>query len=1324
MFAEPESNNNDQIYQRFDELFEIDEIKKLFNELLPKTSLFRSMIDINSITDKNEILEMLLQLIGDNFLYELPFKQDKEVRIESPENFLRRKLILAASKKYNISERLILSKWNDTHKPSQHVDVDKKINEMHRIFQDTKEFVAKDWAIYVTQQLLNLPDKTIVKPEKISQEPETKTLQKKSKLKTLHDYQYQSVKKIISMLSNKDEKEKAVIINLPTGAGKTRLTIEAIIEWLNLREAGLIKDAHPQQKNGSIIFWFASTNELCEQAASEFEYIFSKIGAGHTVHLTRLFGSRSQLKDILQNYKGTHIVVTNTHHFTILKEHYDRKKKLNEGNPDSSKYLIDVMSGNQELETYAKNTICVIVDEAHEITRIAYRRFLAALGFDISGRKESKDNFSRNNIILIGLTATAYKGSGISELFECNECEMEFKTESDLQQHIVKTLHAQISMGTGDTDDIPNEIKDMNLGTRQIFKSFQNNVYVPLPGKIGNTQSKPTAIIDAPIECMVGEFIKISGTDSFDRSSELEFSWKITSIDEIIEKNESYFTHKFVNEGIYSLSLTVKNKNDPERYDTRTISITVRKSDSNFKGTIKDNEEFYRILTDKKILCPIVHGVIKGNREISVNAAQEKEIKKSGSETKTNQQIMKDVEYNKQVLEIVDKCLNKYNRNKILIFANSVNHAYEISQILRVRYKIRSNAVNGETRPGTRRKIIQDFRDDKIDVLVNFGVLTTGFDVPKIDTVIISRLVLINTLMTQMIGRGQRGVISGGTEDLWLITSNFPKSADSINIKLGWENSAEEWANFPSEIRKDLGVIDFEFSKSKIQKSSVTKNPINIRFKDSEGNERYQCKICSRNVKIDNLKEFFDFTGFDKVENILYLFETPSTSAGDKFNELTAGGKCKSCKKIHRIANKVECEFTKKFAEEHNFDSNLIKIANFVINESKLNIHVVEIINKLNIDMNTIIKLNNSIFDIKDSNLIFKKLSQPDQLKEIIEIIKNDVLYSETDIINNEQLSENKDDVTKLFYDLKNILGHTPTKRQFLKLINSENLKNEFEIKYGKEFKEILHREKISIRNDYALENLLYDEYFEKYHELGRKLTSKEIDEHGVFRLSDYQEFFGSFQNFVSNIEEILVKKSKYTKEFTILDVIKDLNINVKKFQNIFNFKNILSYSKHPEIYINNFSTLTFLKFISNEYEKFKVSQLGIHAKLFFEFIRLINLLNNIPKLNVILKSLDDETRNYFSTNYQNDIDKFMNENGFLINSDSNENINQIMKEGLEKKLEEYYQGDKKEWLKEIIEFLMSDELYINSKFDKQDLEFLILLDNFFENRNFLNNYC
>jgi superfamily II DNA or RNA helicase len=57
---------------------------------------------------------------------------------------------------------------------------------------------------------------------------------------------------------------------------------------------------------------------------------------------------------------------------------------------------------------------------------------------------------------------------------------------------------------------------------------------------------------------------------------------------------------------------------------------------------------------------------------------------------------------------------------------------------------------------GERGMIINEFKRGKFKVLVNAGILTTGFDYPEIETVVVNRATSSVTLWMQMLGRGSR----------------------------------------------------------------------------------------------------------------------------------------------------------------------------------------------------------------------------------------------------------------------------------------------------------------------------------------------------------------------------------------------------------------------------------------------------------------------------------------------------------------------------------------------------------------------------------------
>ncbi|MFJ4104972.1 DEAD/DEAH box helicase [Amycolatopsis japonica] len=104
----------------------------------------------------------------------------------------------------------------------------------------------------------------------------------------------------------------------------------------------------------------------------------------------------------------------------------------------------------------------------------------------------------------------------------------------------------------------------------------------------------------------------------------------------------------------------------------------------------------------------------------------------------------------------------------VLVFATSVGHAKFLAAKLGDR-GIRSAAIDSATPTPERRQRIESFRQGRIRVLTNYGVLSQGFDAPATRAVVIARPVYSPNDYQQMIGRGLRGTRNGGKESCLIL---------------------------------------------------------------------------------------------------------------------------------------------------------------------------------------------------------------------------------------------------------------------------------------------------------------------------------------------------------------------------------------------------------------------------------------------------------------------------------------------------------------------------------------------------------------------------
>ena len=95
------------------------------------------------------------------------------------------------------------------------------------------------------------------------------------------------------------------------------------------------------------------------------------------------------------------------------------------------------------------------------------------------------------------------------------------------------------------------------------------------------------------------------------------------------------------------------------------------------------------------------------------------------------------------------------NRKQWLIFCAGISHAEMVCRMLNFS-NVSARVVTGDTSPTERDQLISDYKAGKIRALVNCDVLTTGFDAPNTDMIVMLRPTLSPGLYVQMMGRGMR----------------------------------------------------------------------------------------------------------------------------------------------------------------------------------------------------------------------------------------------------------------------------------------------------------------------------------------------------------------------------------------------------------------------------------------------------------------------------------------------------------------------------------------------------------------------------------------
>jgi len=169
---------------------------------------------------------------------------------------------------------------------------------------------------------------------------------------------------------------------------------------------------------------------------------------------------------------------------------------------------------------------------------------------------------------------------------------------------------------------------------------------------------------------------------------------------------------------------------------------------------------------------------------------------------KSVQSHYKDIGFNEKLKDVILRLL-KAGRKNILVFTRFVDEAKELSESL----GNIAEWVSAESSKKERESVLNRFKSGDIKVVCNVGILTTGFDFPELETIVLARPTMSLALYYQMIGRAMRpheNKTSAWIVDLCQIFKRFGKVED---LELKAEKNAL-WAIYSR--RKQLTNVYYE----------------------------------------------------------------------------------------------------------------------------------------------------------------------------------------------------------------------------------------------------------------------------------------------------------------------------------------------------------------------------------------------------------------------------------------------------------------------------------------------------------------------------------
>ena len=266
---------------------------------------------------------------------------------------------------------------------------------------------------------------------------------------------------------------------------------------------------------------------------------------------------------------------------------------------------------------------------------------------------------------------------------------------------------------------------------------------------------------------------------------------------------------------------------------------------------IRTNGEGFQDLFDKLITTASIKWFIKNNhlsdiRYFANHTPDVSNIKiRAGDYDETElSEVMQD---NAVMADLVQSYIDFALDKKMIVFAVNRAHCTKIVE------KFNSSgfpakAIDTYTSTDERRKIVDDFRNNKFKILCNVNIFTEGFDCPDVDTVQLARPTKSLTLFLQQVGRCMRphqnkqyGIVLDNAglwkehglpkmDRNWTLNGTDKNICPSQKAIIGIKESSTRENNEPQESKGirlvEVGELDNIISTNTINFNNIEKNLI------------------------------------------------------------------------------------------------------------------------------------------------------------------------------------------------------------------------------------------------------------------------------------------------------------------------------------------------------------------------------------------------------------------------------------------------------------------------------------------------------------------
>ena len=313
--------------------------------------------------------------------------------------------------------------------------------------------------------------------------------------------------------------------------------------------------------------------------------------------------------------------------------------------------------------------------------------------------------------------------------------------------------------------------------------------------------------------------------------------------------------------------------------DCFILGVTATPLSSNIKLPMKDN--YKQLIVGDDIATLIKNGFLAKaemyNYDVSLNGLK---IGINGDYTVKSSEAL----YTNSLMQ--SKLMHAYEDmskgKKTLIFNNGINTSKEVYYTFKkAGYDIRH--LDNTSSKQERKEILKWFKNTPNGILTSVSILTTGFDEPTVESVILNRATRSLTLYFQMIGRGSR-ILDNKDSFLVLDLGNNVIRFGPWNQPVDWQHIFKypdlylENLRNDEDIERDFVYVMPDYLKERFKAAKSTEFDIKDAYNDVTGQGMKSIVAIERSIEhhsqmcIDSSKDIFEARALAKLleEDIAY----------------------------------------------------------------------------------------------------------------------------------------------------------------------------------------------------------------------------------------------------------------------------------------------------------------------------------------------------------------------------------------------------------------------------------------------------------------------